>query len=194
MSTFNTVWPVATFILGGASAYLRDYISERRQIARTVKALDAERAKGITDRRESFELENLTKLADALQRLSRVSTQAHLADMPDRESPQVYGSSPLPPEIDEGARVAHAEVSLLTAMVLKASLREQITEARQAIAQTAMMFGGPARDAQQAHMNALDLMDSAMQALAARVREIYVTAEPPEGTEPGGRRQSPRQS
>ncbi|MEU6201205.1 hypothetical protein [Streptomyces sp. NPDC047061] len=78
---FTAVWPVVTFILGGGSAYLRDFITERRQITRDAKARQAERDKVITERRETFELDHLERLNEALHRLGRAAGRAHDTDM-----------------------------------------------------------------------------------------------------------------
>lgn len=179
MSTFNVVFPVATFVLGGASSYLRDYMTERRQIARTAKALSDDRAKAITDRREAFELENLTKLAATLQQLGRVSTQLHFADLPGREEPRVYGAGRVPTELNEQMGVLHTEVHLQLSMILGTQLREQVAEACKAITRVALLSGADPTDAILAHEGAVTDLDEAITAVAARIREIYVTAGPP---------------
>lgn len=176
---FNTFWPVATFILGLASTYLLSFLTEKRQIAREAEARQAERDKALTERRENFELENLTRLADALQRFGRSAMRVHLADMPGRDEPQVYAASPLPSELDETLRLDTAEVSLLRSMVLETELRDQVTDVIDALRRTLPMAGGDPREAERVHMHGIVLLDGAIKAVASRIREIYVTAAPP---------------
>ncbi|MFF5359406.1 hypothetical protein ACFY4I_08360 [Streptomyces scabiei] len=176
---FNSLWPVATFILGLASTYFLSFLTEKRQIAREADARQAERDRTLTERRETFELESLTKLADALQRYGRSSVRVHLADMPGRDEAQVYAASPLPSELDETLRLHTAEVSLLRSMILENELRNQVTAVMDALRRTLPMAGGNPREAERVHMQGVLLLDGVMEAVGSRIREIYVTATPP---------------
>ncbi|WP_328441743.1 hypothetical protein OHA71_42760 [Streptomyces sp. NBC_00444] len=99
---FNSLWPVATFILGLASTYLLSFITEKRQIARESSTRQAERDKVLTERREKFELDHLERLNEALQKLGRAVGSVHFLDtMTSRDSGQYAGT--LLPEDDSNA-------------------------------------------------------------------------------------------
>ncbi|TXJ80681.1 hypothetical protein E2C11_11070 [Streptomyces lavendulae] len=177
MSTFSTVWPVATFVLGGASAYLRDYVTERRQIARAGQALRDERKKVTTDRRETFELDHLVRLNEALQDLGRAAMQAHLADMRTSEETGHYAGTLLPDGISDNFMQTGRIVRMLKNLILDDSLRAQVTEAADALHRPSMMLRAETVDAQRVFNEAVGLLDDAQEAVAKRIREIYASAE-----------------
>ncbi|MGW2620347.1 hypothetical protein [Streptomyces sp. NPDC001500] len=177
MSTFSSVWPVATFFLGGASAYLRDFITEKRQIARATKALADERAKAVTDRRETFELDHLVRLNEALQDLARAAMQVHLVDMRTSEETGHYAGTLLPEGLSDNLMQAGRTVRMLRNLVLDDGLRAQVTEAASALKRPSMMLRAETTEAQLVFNEALDLVDFAQEAVARRIREIYASAE-----------------
>lgn len=177
VSTFSTVWPVATFFLGGTSAYIRDYVTERRQIARAAKALSDERSKAVTDRRETFELDHLVRLNEALQDLARVAAQVHLVDMRTSETTGHYAGTMLPDELSDNFFQTSRTVRMMRNLVLDDGLRAQVSEATSALHRPSMMHRAETMQAQQVFNEAQDLLDAAQEAVARRIREIYASAE-----------------
>lgn len=174
---FNSVWPVATFFLGGASAYLRDFLTEKRQIARETKARQAERDKAITDRREAFELDHLERLNEALQTLGRAAGRVHFIDMQNgRESGQ-YAMTRLPDEANETHSLANREVHMLRGLVLNDQLRTKVDQAHEALNRPSNLNGVPIAQAERVFHEAVLLLNAVQADIAARIREIYLTAD-----------------
>ncbi|MEU5892525.1 hypothetical protein ABZ835_37650 [Streptomyces sp. NPDC047461] len=174
---FNSLWPVATFILGLASTYLLSFITEKRQIAREAKVLQAERDKVITDRRETFELDHLVRLNEALQDLARVAAQVHLVDMRTSEETGHYAGTFLPDGLSDNFMQAGRTVRMLQNLILANDLRAQVAEAADALHRPSMMLRAETMEAQQVFNEAADLVDAAQEAVARRIREIYASAE-----------------
>ncbi|MFI1377271.1 hypothetical protein ACH4UY_35380 [Streptomyces longwoodensis] len=174
---FNAVWPIVTFALGLASTHFTSFITEKRQIAREAKARQAERQKVITDRRETFELDHLVRLNEALQDLARAAAQAHFADMHTSRETGHYAGTLLPDGVSDAFHQAGRTVRMLKNLVLDDDLRAQVTRADQALREPSMMLRADPDDAQRAFLAAVDLVDTAQEAIAARIREIYANAE-----------------
>ncbi|MFI6662510.1 hypothetical protein ACIBL8_44195 [Streptomyces sp. NPDC050523] len=179
---FNAVWGVVAFILGGASSYLRDFITEKRQIAREAKVRQAERDKVVTERRETFELEHLERLNEAIHRLGRAAGRAHDTDMRTARQTGVYAddSTRVGEEVAEEFREANREVHMLRNLVLDEKLREQVAQAHRAANVPSSMHRSDPQVAERRFAEAILLLDAAHDAIAARIREIYLTAKLPE--------------
>ncbi|MCW1100088.1 hypothetical protein OJ963_40580 [Streptomyces sp. RS2] len=174
---FNAVWPVVTFTLGLASTYLTSFINEKRQISREAKAREAEREKAVTDRRETFELDHLVRLNEALQDLARAAAQAHLADMRVSRETGHYASTLLPEGISDTFHQAGRTVRMLKNVVLDDALRDQVTKAAHALHVPSMMMRAEPGKAERAFFEATELVEAAQEAVAQRIREIYASAE-----------------
>lgn len=173
---FNEIWPVATFILGGTSLYARDLLSERWQRRREETARRAERRKAVLERREDFELDHLLRLSEALLNLARCITKAHFADMRESHTTGQYASGHLPSDIDEEFLAANRAVFMLKSLVLPDELRAMVTRAHEALNMPGVMHRSDPSRAQQVFSEATDLAGRAQEAIAERVRWIYITA------------------
>ncbi|MFG2386570.1 hypothetical protein [Streptomyces avermitilis] len=176
---FNSVWPVATFILGGASAYLRDFITEKRQIAREANARQADRDKVITERRETFELEHLERLNEALQKLGRAVGKAHVIDMRTSQDTGHYAGTLLPEGDSEAFSQANRDVHMLRNLVLDDALRAKVEQAHKALNVPSSMHRADPREAERRFAEAIVMLDNVQTDIAARIREIYLTASLP---------------
>lgn len=173
---FNSVWPVATFVLGGASAYLRDFLTEKRQIVREANARQADRDKVISERRETFELSHLERLNDALQRLGRAAARAHTRDMTAARSTGYYGSEPLGDELAEALADANRDVYMLRHLALDDVLRTAVARAHVAINAPSGMHRGNPNEAEAAFGQGVIAMETAHSVIGERIREIYLSA------------------
>ncbi|MFD6998799.1 hypothetical protein ACFWA5_21575 [Streptomyces mirabilis] len=176
---FSSVWPVATFFLGGASAYLRDFVTEKRQIARDSKARQAERDKVISERRETFELDHLERLNEALQKLGRAAGRAHHVDMMTSRQTGHYAGTRLSSEDSDAFAQANRDVHMLRNLVLDDALRNQVARVHEALNVPSSMHRSDPDDAEQQFAVAILALDAAQAAIAARIREIYLTASLP---------------
>ncbi|MEU6244825.1 hypothetical protein [Streptomyces sp. NPDC047024] len=170
-------WPIAVFFLGQASTYFTSFINEKRQIARDSKARQAERAKAVIDRRETFELDHLVRLNEALQDFARCAMKVHLADLNSSEHTGHYAGTLLPDGLSEEFMQLGRTVRMLGNLVLDDDLRAQVDEARTALHRPSMMHRGEASEARRALNQATDLLTAAQEAVARRIREIYANAE-----------------
>lgn len=177
---FNAVWPVATFVLGLASTYLTSFITEKRQIAREAKARQAERDKIIIERRETFELNHLERLNEALHRLGRAAGQAHVADMRAARQTGQYASTLVGEEIAEEFRQSNRDVYMLRHLVLDEDLREKIDRVHRAVNTPSSMHRSDSAQAERRFAEAILMLDEAQADVAGRIRKIYLTAPLPE--------------
>ncbi|MGW3024512.1 hypothetical protein [Streptomyces sp. NPDC001221] len=177
---FTAVWPVVTFILGGGSAYLRDFITEKRQIARDTKTRQAERNKAITERRETFELDHLERLNEALQKLGRAAGRTHHVDMMIARASGQYASTQLSQDDSDAFNQANRDVYMLRNLVLDDQLRRQVTRAHEALNVPSTMRGASPEQAEARFSQAITMLDEVQAAIAVRVREIYLTASLPQ--------------
>ncbi|MDW4913747.1 hypothetical protein [Streptomyces californicus] len=171
-SGWMAVWPVAAFFLGGLATQVTGWLTHRRQ--QLERKQDA--AAALHARRESFELDQLQKLSDALQNLGRKAAQVHHADMMAGRESRLYGAERLAEELDEAHRLAHQEVRMLSRLVLNDDLREQLADARSAMLVPSAMNRADPRAAEAAFVEGLQKLDQVMDEVAAQIREIYLSS------------------
>ncbi|KOX34269.1 MULTISPECIES: hypothetical protein [unclassified Streptomyces] len=166
------VWPVAAFFLGGLATQLTGWLTHRRQ----QKERQQDAAAALHERRETFELEHLQRLNEALQVLSRATAQAHHADMMASRETRLYGGEMLPDELDEALRVANQDVYMLAGLVLDDELREQVKAARSSLNQLAGMIRVDPSEADAVFMAGYQEVWETQDRIAARIREIYLSS------------------
>ncbi|MER5312898.1 hypothetical protein ABT034_34580 [Streptomyces sp. NPDC002773] len=168
------VWPVAAFFLGGLATQLTGWLTHRRQ----QKERQQDAAAALHERRETFELEHLQRLNEALQALGRATAQAHHADMMASRETRLYGGEMLPDDLNETLRVANQDVHMLAGLVLDDELREQVKAARSALNQLGGMVRVDPREADAVFMASHGQVAETQDRIAARIREIYLTSTP----------------
>jgi hypothetical protein len=173
---FNSVWPVVTFSLGLASTYLTSFLTEKRQLTREAKARQAERAKAVTDRRETFELDHLERLNEALQKLGRATGRAHFVDMRTARQTGHYAGTQLPDEDSDAFAQANRDVHMLRNLVLDDDLRSQVERVHEALNVPSQMHRAEPELAERRFSEAIVMLDEAQAAIASRIREIYLIA------------------
>ncbi|MFJ6543199.1 hypothetical protein ACIQMP_21470 [Streptomyces sp. NPDC091385] len=75
MSNFNTIWPVASFVLGAALTQFNAHLTEKRQRVRDVESRRHEYSKLFLEGKRSFEIEVLTDLHRSLTTLSNAADE-----------------------------------------------------------------------------------------------------------------------
>ncbi|MDX2708091.1 hypothetical protein PV350_35390 [Streptomyces sp. PA03-6a] len=184
---FTAVWPVATFAIGHASTYFTGFITEKRQLAREAKARQAERDKLLTDRRETFELDHLERLNEALQKLGRAVGRAHHVDMMTSRETGHYAGTQLPTEDSEAFSTANRDVHMLRNLVLDDELRQRVARAHELLNIPSGMHRVPPESGERAFESAILALDKVQADIAARIREIYLTASANDAPVPVGR-------
>lgn len=177
---FNSLWPVATFILGLASTYFLSFLTEKRQIAREAKARRAERDKVLTERRETFELDHLERLTEALQKLGRAAGRVHHVDRMTARETGHYAGTRLPEGDSDALSEANRDVHMLKNLVLDDALRAQVNRAHEAINVPSSMLRADVEEAEARFAEAIFILDGVQAAIAARIREIYLTVNLPD--------------
>lgn len=172
----SSVLPVVTFVLGAVFTYARDLLTEKHQIRREREARQGEREKLILDRRETFELDHLQRLNEALQAMGRATGRAHHLDMMASRQTGTYASTQLTTEASDAFYEANRNVSMLKNLVLDDRLRELVAVAHGALNIPSAMHGSDPAYADHEFERAIILTDQAQNGLAERIRHIYLTA------------------
>lgn len=177
---FNAVWPVATFLLGHASTYFTGFITEKRQIAREAKARQGERDKVLIERRETFELDHLERLNEALQKLGRAASGLHRFDTMASRQTGEYASTLVPEEDSNAYLDANRDVYMLRNLILDDALRVHVAHAHELLNMPSSMSRSNPEQAEDAFTQAILALDDAQSAIAQRIRQIYMIASLPE--------------
>ena len=177
---FTAVWPIVTFMLGGGSAYLRDFLTEKRQLAREVDARQAERDKVLVDRREAFELDHLERLTDSLQKLGRAVGRAHFIDTMTSRDTGHYAATQLGEEDSTALFEANRDVYMLRNLILDDALRAHVHHAHELLQVPSGLLRSDPEEAEAALDQAVHALRDAQSAIAERIRRIYMTAPLPE--------------
>ena len=172
---FEAVWPVGAFFLGGLSTHIRDVLTEKRQREREASARSAERNKAILDRRETFELDHLSRLNDALNDLGRAAGRVHVQDSAAGRISGEYAGVQLGGDLSEALLLANRVVHTLMGLVLDDDLRELVGRAQSALNVPSGMHRSEMGAAERAFVEAIILLESAQLSIAARIREIYMS-------------------
>lgn len=170
--SFQTVLPVLTLIAGGLLQYLSQWGADFRQRKAAQEARDTERDRVRRDRRETFELDHLLRLNDALMRFGRAAGRVHNHDVLARQS-GTYARDQRPTDINDEFGDAGREVISQMHLILDDSLQETVSRARDAIAEIGMQTPTTI-PAEAVFARALQAHVTAMKAIGDRVRQIYL--------------------
>ncbi|MGD0167634.1 MAG: hypothetical protein ABSC51_10190 [Gaiellaceae bacterium] len=126
----TNVWlPLLTLRLGWAGATSSEFLRDRRQEKRERQAREAERALRREERRDEFQREALLGLQEALAKLGRAATEAHLHDLREhRQTGTPWPDLRLGKELDEELRLATLQVRMLEERVLDDELRNLVQQ------------------------------------------------------------------
>lgn len=171
------MWPVAVFVLGGASTWGRDLLTEGHQRRREMDARKAERAKAVVERRETFELDHLQKLNDAFNDLGRAAGHAHFIDMQTSRQTGVYAGTQLTEQASDAFLLANRGVYTLLGLVLDDELRAQVEAAHAAVNAPSRMHGAELAVAELAYNRSVLALDAAQAGISQRIREMYLGRE-----------------
>ena len=178
----NPLWTAvltAVAALGGvAITTWADAFKERRRIAHDLAVRQAERTTAATDRRRTFEIENLQAAYDGLWLLGREMTKTHLADREAAKTEAGYGGTLLPAGV-EGDIALTSQAAKAIRLILDDRVRALAQRAQSSINEVSMLgvkakiFGrGPVGEAEgdAAVAEASGHLDEAMTAIADRLR------------------------
>lgn len=171
MTTFEQVWPVAAVLLGILSTLLLETVKARRTRADDQRKASGTRAQFFQDRSETFELDHLFKVNEALSALTRAASSAHNEYVRNLE---------VSLEARQSVEVANGGVVAVRHLILDESLREKVRLAHGALLREGRLAGRP--EAPEPG-SAADDLQLAREGIAERIRSIYMrTAGEPAST------------
>ena len=178
MNWSATLIPVGTLILGAALSETSSWLSDRRKDSQVVRVAAAQRDREIETRRESFELDLLTRLTGALLEFGRAYGEAHFLDARTARTSGTYAGSPLPAEVNEHVYTAGREMLALMNMILDEDLRAVVRASYDAMIAVASLRRATLAQGEAAFDRATALHAEALEAVAARIRAIYIEQSP----------------
>ncbi|MFE5867464.1 hypothetical protein ACFQ6V_02290 [Streptomyces roseifaciens] len=177
---WNWFWIVSSMLLGQATALATGIFNNRSQFRREALARRADRYKVLAERRETFELTHLvevnTLLRNAMATLLAFSSARHLY----RSRVQAEPSEPpesLRQPVTDASDASDAALDALRSQIgfiLANNVRALADIAEEAITRAA---SGISLDAPVDFTDVSKKANAAYEALAARLRDIYATAE-----------------
>lgn len=182
---WQTLIPIITLVLGGVLQYLGQWGTDARAQRAARESRDADRDRARQERRETFELDHLLRLNEALLRFGRATGRVHFHDSMVAKQSGEYGSHLLPTEVSDESHSAGREVLSLMHLVLDDDLRELVETAHGKLSGMGVLMRTSVERGTAAMLDATEAQDAAMRAIGARVRRIYV-----DQAQPGGLAQS----
>jgi hypothetical protein len=178
VSVDPTVIAVAGSLGGVAIGWAGTLFSEKkrdeRQLEREKAARGDERMALVVDRRETFELDSLRDLYEALSQMGRLSYQAHALDVAEaRSKGGVFENVELDAALDQGIGLSHGRVHASTALILDDALQTQVNLAHEHLTEASYMPHSSLPQAELAFNRATAEMLAAQKAVADRIRELY---------------------
>lgn len=174
VAVFATLIPVIALVLGGLLTYLTEARRDSRQRRLTREQSAAERERTLRDRRDTFELEMLIKLSEAMLSFGRAAGRVHHADMMTAKTSGVYGSHQLPEDVSNEMHVAGREVLGLMHFVLDDQVREAVAHAHSSMNGIGALLNVSPEQALRAVTEAMNAHTEAFAMVGARVREIHL--------------------
>ena len=159
---FDQVWPIAAFFLGVMSTLLTETLKARRIRADERLRASVSRTQFLQDRRESFELEHLFRVNEALGALTKAAADAHN---------QYFRNLAVSLETRQRVEAANGEVVAVRHLILDDQLRESVRLAHGALLRDGRSAGTPDTLDSEAAVDALKI---AREGIAERIRSIYM--------------------
>jgi hypothetical protein len=185
MSWYNTLIPAGTLVIGACLSEVSSWLADRRRSGDAARISVLERARAREIRRETFELDLLVKLNEALLGFGRAWGHAHYIDTMTSKQTGVYAGTQLPEEASDALYAAGRQMLALMNMVLDDELRDMVRRAYDEMSAVSRMYKATVADADAAFYRAGLTHGNALEAIAARVRELYlndtVIMDPDEG-------------
>lgn len=174
MSVWNAILPVVTLLIGLLISTWAQERRDKRQDDRDEAKIQRAREVARLDRRETFELANLTAVHEALRRVSRAASLFHSADVKlAKATGRLYGASLVgDDDLDEEVRLANAELHTLSGLIFDDAIREQVVRSH-------VRLGGVGMPPVPLERAEVQWLDASMEitglfgVIAARIRDLY---------------------
>ncbi|MET4572464.1 hypothetical protein ABIA68_001298 [Stenotrophomonas rhizophila] len=164
------VLPVVTLVVGWGLKWLQDNYTESKRRAAEAALRREQRQELLRARRLDTERENLNKAQDLLGRIGRLHAQVYFEDERAHRETGKWGSSPLPPELDEQYRAAMQELMPVRARLHSRDIAKAIDSTTATMAR-----GAPVKDPVEAKKIWLSASHQCMdvqERVGDRIREI----------------------
>jgi len=172
--SLQTLLPVITLIAGGLLQYLGQWGTDARQRKAATEARNGDRDRMRQDRRESFELDHLLRLNEAMMRFARATGRAHFHDMMAAKQSGVYASHQLPEGVSDEDYAARRELLGLKNLVLDNNIRAKVNEAYESMSRLTTLIRATTDEADAMMLDAMNAHSQALDGIAARIRQIYL--------------------
>jgi hypothetical protein len=173
MTWWTAILPVLTLMLGAAG---NEWTSGRRdtRAAQLLKeSRDVDGATKLRDRRDTFELDALTRTITALGDLGRASARAHHQDSMIAKQSGKYASHLLGEDVSEQLMLATRAMHDVEGLILDDTIRQAVIYAHAAIlAPSSRLESDPDEASRMFSAGAQELFD-AQEIVSERIREIY---------------------
>jgi hypothetical protein len=180
--TIAALLPVGSLFVGIVGTLVVERLRDSRLERRETAARRLQREATLQERRDNFELENLTALMLSTDDLLRASFRHHFLDRSAANATNskygAYRTDNLPegPEIGEAFRAANASVQSRLALVLDETLRDDFGVALIALNAIPLEVR-TIEAADTAHSRAAAAVYEVQMKVAERIREIYLTGD-----------------
>lgn len=170
------VWfPVFTLVLGAFGMYLRDVTADSRRNKREIQARGEARADAIRARQCQYQRETLLALQEAIYEQIRFAGRIHVADAVSEHEAGDWGKNPLPPDVNDGFRLATATIQKLRVRVDASGIRDQSTVFVQRCIAVSMARSRVESDSAMERMS--EISQQLNEAIGDRLRDLDQTEE-----------------
>jgi hypothetical protein len=166
MSSFNTIWPVASFILGAVLTQFNSSLSERRQKVRDREAREYEERKLFLEGKKNFEIQVLSDLYDALTALNEATDRLARWYQDDEENRELDAAK----ELCSALKSGYATAWRLNELLFDADLNRFVSDA---IGVDLFPNGAQAIPSRRALEGYGDKVWDAHAAVAVKLKELY---------------------
>lgn len=174
MTLASELLPVGTLVLGYLGTLFTESRRDAREWHREELARSSARKQQLLDRRESFEIDHLVRLNEALNDLARASGRLHHLDSMIAKQSGSYASHQIgDEETSQAMLAANRSVHTLTGLVLNDGLRELVREAHRACNEPSSLRNATQEEAETVFHRAVSKLETAQDGIAVRVRDLY---------------------
>ncbi|MDQ1750622.1 MAG: hypothetical protein QOE71_1678 [Pseudonocardiales bacterium] len=171
-----SAWLSAGPLIGAGPGYAASFFGDWGKDQRAAKRQDDLRRATKNDEHDRFELETLTSCGEQLKLVDELTLSIYIENLRMRvhetQKGTQFGEAGIPPNIRDGLSKANPELQRLEDLLLSASIRQKVKEARLSLGSMQAFHGSHSGASDQFHQ-ARALIVPAQSAIAERIRYLY---------------------